>query len=155
VEDAQPLLDLRKAAILCGCADFYPHEALLAFTAVEVNPAFLAMLSAHFYVAESEGRMVGSGMINLQSGQIDGIFVQPEAAGRGVARAMMAHLEKLAVEAGVRTMTLDSTLNAASFYRRLGFTGDQESVYVTKRGLWLACVPMVKQLAAPDYHGRA
>lgn len=146
VADAQALLDLRKAAILGGCVDFYPHEVLLAFTAVEVNPAFLAMLSAHFYVAEREGGMVGCGMIDLQSGQIDGIFVHPDVGGRGVGRAMMAHLEKLARDAGLRTMTLDSTLNAAPFYRHLGFTGERESVYVTKRGLRLACVPMVKAL---------
>lgn len=60
---------------------------------------------------------------------------------------MMAHLEGLACAAGLLLMTLDSTLNAAPFYRHLGFTGDQESVYVTKRGLRLACVPMVKLLS--------
>lgn len=146
--DAQALLDLRKAAILAGCADCYAPEALLAFTAVEVNPAFLAMLAGHFYVAEEGGCMVGSGMIDLASGQVDAIFVAPQAAGRGVGRAMMVHLEGLAREAGLLLMTLDSTLNAAPFYRRLGFTGEAQSVYVTKRGLRLACVPMVKLLAS-------
>lgn len=83
VADAQALLDLRKAAILAGCAGFYTEEVLIAFTDVEVNPAFLSMLAGQFYVAEEAGCMVGSGMIDLASGQVDAIFVAPQAAGRG------------------------------------------------------------------------
>jgi GNAT superfamily N-acetyltransferase len=144
--DAQALLDLRKASILGLCAKHYPHEDLVVFTAVEVNPAFLAILEGHFYLAERDGTIVGSGLINLADGQVDAIFAHPEAAGHGVGRAMMAHLEELARSSGLVGMKLEATLNAAAFYRRLGFVGDKQSVYVTRNGLALACVLMIKAL---------
>jgi len=59
--DAQALLDLCKASILGLCARHYPHEDLVAFTAVKVNPAFLAILEGYFYLAERDGTIVGSG----------------------------------------------------------------------------------------------
>lgn len=57
---------------------------------------------------------------------------------------MMQHLETLARSAGLAEIRLDASLNAAPFYRSLGFSGDEVSLYHSPRGFSLACIPMVK-----------
>ena len=67
--------------------------------------------------------------------------------GRGIGRKMMEYLEERALEAELPHLILDSTLNAADFYRRCGFVGERIAQYQSPRGLTLACVPMIKHLA--------
>lgn len=69
----------------------------------------------------------------------------------GVARRMMTHLEQIAREAGLPEMKLNSTLNAAAFYRRCGFDGDAVSTYHSPRGFQLDCIPMTKNLSEAAY----
>jgi len=85
-------------------------------------------------------------MIDLVTGKIDAVFVEPESMGRGIGRAVMAHLEGLAINRGLGDIHLDATLNAAPFYRVLGFKGDGRVIYKSSLGVSLACVPMIKQL---------
>ena len=61
-------------------------------------------------------------------------------------KEMLAYLERLAVEAGLSLLTLESTLNAAEFYRKCGFIGDEISVYQSPRGFNLDCIIMSKKL---------
>ena len=61
----------------------------------------------------------------------------------------MAYIESLAIQHGLRKLTLDSTLNAAAFYRSCGFVGDSIGVYNSPRGIALDCIPMEKELS-PD-----
>ena len=39
-----------------------------------------------------------------------------------------------------------SELNAADFYRRCGYVGDEQAIYHSPSGLQLACIPMRKHL---------
>jgi GNAT superfamily N-acetyltransferase len=82
------------------------------------------------------------------TGRIDAVFVDPECMGQGVGSRVMQHLERLAVSLGIAELSLDSTLNAAPFYRALGYVGDQPSAFQSPRGFSLACVPMSKRLQA-------
>jgi len=67
-------------------------------------------------------------------------------SGRGAAKKMIQFLEHLAKEQGLRLLTLESTLNAAPFYRACGFVGDEVSTYHSPKGIRLDCVPMEKLL---------
>ncbi len=62
--------------------------------------------------------VVGTGIIDVASGQIDAVFVRPEMTRRGVGTSMMNYLETIALENRLCRLTLDSTLNAVNFYRR-------------------------------------
>jgi len=72
---------------------------------------------AETWVAQDDGEPVG--FIGLLDSFIGGLFVSPEAHGRGIGRALIAHaLERkhsLELEVYARNE------NAVGFYRRLGF----------------------------------
>lgn len=147
-EDAIAAWGIRNAAILAQCSQHYPEEELAKWTGGEITDDFIESVAEHWYVATLNDTVVGTGMLDRATGKVDAIFVRPDRMGTGVGSAMMAHLERLAVESGLKQLTLDSTLNAAPFYRTCGFVGAQRSVYKSPRGISLACIPMAKQLVA-------
>ncbi|MEN9868341.1 MAG: hypothetical protein RL748_3931 [Pseudomonadota bacterium] len=147
LQDAPALWDLRIDAIRSQCAAHYPADLLQIWTAGSVSAGFSALVAEHFYLIESAGTIVASGMVNLQDGQIDAIFVAHGHFRQGYGAQMMDFLENLARTASVPQLHLNATLNAAAFYRRRGFVGDTVSQYHSPRGIVLDCVPMSKRLA--------
>lgn len=146
--DAASAWDIRNAAILSQCPAHYPAELLAIWTSGDMTEEFVEFVAEKFYVATVGDEVVGTGAIDLQSGQLDALFVRPDMMRRGVGRQMVAHLETVARAAGLTRLTLDSTLNAAAFYRRCGFVGDAVGTYHSPRGITLECIPMVKDIAS-------
>ncbi|GIU46930.1 GNAT family N-acetyltransferase [Shewanella algidipiscicola] len=146
--DAQVIYELRRRAILAKCSAYYSKQQLTLWTQGGVSDGFVQDVTDTFYVSEKGGRVIGSGKLNTDTGLVDAIFVEPEHFGIGAARQMLEFLEKLAKECGLRLLKLDSTLNAAPFYRSCGFTGDELSTYYSPIGISLDCIPMEKPLRA-------
>jgi N-acetylglutamate synthase-like GNAT family acetyltransferase len=146
--DAQDVLHIRNAAIRSRCADFYSVEQLSKWTKGDLTEQFAEAVENYCYVAISGELVVATGMINLESGKIDALFVEPTHMSTGLGKEMLFHLEKLAHEVGLTQLSLNSTLNAAPFYRAHGFVGDSIATYESPRGVSLACVPMVKALSS-------
>jgi len=147
--DAPIAFAIRREAILAQCAGHYTEQDLAIWTSGEMSESFARCVADAFHVAEIDGRVVGTGMIDLAYGKIDAIFVRPGWMGHGVGRALMNHLERLARDARLTSIHLDATLNAAPFYRRLGFSGEATSTYRSSLGVTLACIPMTKPLTPP------
>ncbi|WP_114239773.1 GNAT family N-acetyltransferase [Dyella sp. C9] len=146
LDDAAACFALRREAILARCRGHYPDADLARWTGGEMSATFAGRVAEQFHVAIADGQVVGSGMVDLSTGKIDAVFVRPAYMGRGVGRALVAHLECLAKAAGLYSLQLESTLNAAPFYRSLGFEGDGQSIYESSLGVSLPCVPMTKRL---------
>jgi GNAT superfamily N-acetyltransferase len=145
--DAVAAWDTRNAAILAQCAGHYPEDELATWTSGVVTEQFIQSVAENWYVATVDNMIIGTGALNCVTGQIDAIFVHPDMMGNGIGRQIMAFLERLAIQTGLTRLTLDSTLNAAPFYRLCGFVGDHRSVYNSPRGISLACISMTKQLS--------
>jgi GNAT superfamily N-acetyltransferase len=146
IDDAPITFAIRREAIRAQCRDHYPWRDLEIWTSGEMSETFAKRVADQFYVAVMYEHVVGTGMVDLAIGKIDAIFVLPEYMGRGIGRAMMRHLEGLAVSSGLRDIHLDATLNAAPFYRAMGFEGEGRAIYESSLGVSLACVPMIKRL---------
>ncbi|WP_299790338.1 GNAT family N-acetyltransferase [uncultured Shewanella sp.] len=144
--DAQAIYDLRSRAILEACSGYYSAEQLSLWTQGGVSESLIKDIVNSFYVSESDGQVIGSGKLTIETGMLDAIFVEPQFFGKGAARLMLAFLEELATVHGLTSIKLESTLNAAPFYRRCGFVGDEISTYHSPRGISLKCVPMQKSL---------
>ena len=99
-----------------------------------------------FYLGWVNDVPVATGMLDLDNNEVGALFVLPAFTGRGYGKTMLDHLEKLARELTIEEVVLDSTLNAASFYRACGYVGEEQAVYHSPSGLALACIPMVKRL---------
>ena len=145
-EDAQAAWDIRNAAINSQCVGHYSSEELAIWTAGEITGQFMKEVENNFYVATIDDLVVGTGMVNLESGKVDAIFVHPSHMGIGVGKKLISHLESLARSGGLTQLHLESTLNAAPFYRSCGFIGDRVAKYKSSRGLSLDCIPMIKSL---------
>jgi GNAT superfamily N-acetyltransferase len=142
--DAHDAWHIRRNSILEKCVHDYPEALLAAWTDGTPGDKWAGLVERGFYVATDREVVVATGMLTVETGQIDAIFVRPSHMGLGVGRQMLRFLENLAHSHGLATIKLDATLNAAPFYRRCGWAGDTISTYRSPRGLELACVPMTK-----------
>ncbi|MCP4262533.1 MAG: GNAT family N-acetyltransferase [Planctomycetes bacterium] len=144
--DAGVAWDIRNAAINGQCTGHYPPELLEIWTDGEMTEQFVKTVVDSFYVVIVDDHVVGTGMIDLESGKVDAMFVHPSKMGTGLGRRILSYLEKLAHEAGLAQVSLESTLNAAAFYRACGFVGQTTAKYESPRGISLDCIPMKKSL---------
>ncbi|MCF5548265.1 GNAT family N-acetyltransferase [Pseudomonas salomonii] len=144
--DAQTAFDIRLLAIRSQCIGAYTAEQMALWTRGKAEDGYDTLMDKPFYLGWVNGEPVVTGMLDLDNNEMGALFVLPEFAGRGYGKAMLDHLEKLARELAIEEVVLDSTLNAASFYRACGYVGEEQAVYHSPSGLELACIPMVKQL---------
>jgi GNAT superfamily N-acetyltransferase len=93
--------------------------------------------------AESEGALVGFGLLNLQ-GTIALLYVSPDARFRGVSKGLLAALEGEAIAAGIRELKLESSLTALPFYSRFGYA---PSAPPCKGAGVTTCYPMSRRMA--------
>ena len=145
-QDAQTVWDLRNMAIQCQCEGHYPAEDLAVWTAGAMAEPFVEAVRDKFHVATLEKSIVATGAVDLETAKVDAIFVAPDHMRTGIGRQVLLHLEGHAIRAGLTQLSLESTLNAAPFYRACGFVGDMIDKYKSPRGIVLDCVPMTKRL---------
>ena len=80
-----------------------------------------------FFVIEDGAETLGTGAVALLDGyaEVKSMFTDPAARGRGVADAMLAHLEGVARQAGhdlMRLETAEALAAAVRLYERHGFS---------------------------------
>jgi putative acetyltransferase len=103
-------------------------------------------------VATLDGEPVG--FASLKDGAvIDMLYVHPEAAGRGVAAALLDALEKLAAARGATSLTTEASDTALPVFAGRGYVPQQRNT-VLRGGAWLSNTTMKKTLAASG-NGRA
>ena len=76
--------------------------------------------ASHFVVAVTD-RVCGFGEVVPDAGEVRAVYVHPDCERRGVGAALLAHLEGFARGHGVRSLSLQSSLNAVEFYERAGY----------------------------------
>jgi predicted N-acetyltransferase YhbS len=83
------------------------------------------------FVAVTGSRIVGTASLEEQS--VRTVFVSPDVQGQGVGRLLMAAVERAALEAGVETLVVPSSLTAEPFYSKLGFRAVRDSYHGEER----------------------
>jgi GNAT superfamily N-acetyltransferase len=106
------------------------------------------MSQFEFFVAEGDG-ILGFFILDLGGGELNALYLRPDAVGRGVGRRLFEHAEHLARVGNVLELKLKSTLNAVGFYEVCGFTRVRESVHVIPARVELPCIEMIKTLDVP------
>ena len=145
-DDAEACWDLRNAAIRKQCPGYYTAKEIEVGAGGKLSQRFADWVEQHFYLATHEGAIAATGMVRLVTGKIDGIFVDPRYMKMGIGRRMLEYLEALARAHGLTELNLESTLNAAPFYRACGFRGERLAKYQSPTRISIDCVPMTKRL---------
>lgn len=145
-DDATTAFDIRREAIRSQCIGAYTAEQMALWTRGRAEDGYDTLMDKPFYLGWVNDEPVATGMLDLDNYEVGALFVLPAFTGRGYGKTMLDHLEKLARELAIEEVVLDSTLNAASFYRACGYVGEKQAVYHSPSGLALACIPMVKRL---------
>jgi GNAT superfamily N-acetyltransferase len=79
------------------------------------------------YILEEDGLLLGT--IGIEGDRVYNFFVPPDRQGSGIGGRLLDFVEEQARGEGRRTLTVDSSLTAVSFYRRRGYrkTGEQNN----------------------------
>lgn len=97
-------------------------------------------------VAERDGWVVGYGQLDLDAGELQAVYVDPEHADTGVGSALVAHLEGVATGRDYRRVELLASKNAVGFYRSAGYEPTGTESVESPNGVELGCVRMAKRL---------
>jgi len=112
-------------------------------TAHQIFKRFKSYPSYHLYVAELEGRLVGTfallvmdnlGHMGSPSAILEDVVVDENQRGIGIGKRMMEYAHELCRQQGCYKMTFSSNRNrdaAHRFYESLGFTKHGYSFYIT------------------------
>ena len=145
--DIAVLWELRTRAVAHGCAAHYAPEVLAVWLASPAPPA----LGRHIaqgggIVAMEDDAILGYAVLDPLTGEVDAVFVEPGAQGRGVGRMLLDAIEAAARGAGYLRLFLSASLNARPFYRAAGFHALREELYPHRSGIGIASVLMEKLL---------
>ena len=149
-QDHEAIWRIRTRAIRSGCISHYAPSDVERWVSASMPGDFATVVeTVPFHVAQHGDFLVGCGFLNVKQGEIGAMFTDPDAQRMGVATAILAELENIALREGVLTLRLDATLNAVPFYSRAGYHVDKASTYRHPDGFELPCVTMIKMLGQP------
>ena len=131
-EDAEGVSRLIISALRETNAKDYP-EAVIARVEQSFSPAAVSDLLKHrlVFVAVNNDTIVGTASLDGQV--VRTVFVDPRCQGRGIGRALMAEVERVAIERDIAVLAVPSSVTAEPFYAKLGFNAVRDSFYGEER----------------------
>lgn len=148
--DLDAIWRVHAAAIERTCAGHYSDRVIRAWVERLRPESYRGVVRrGAIVIAEHDGTVVGFGQLDLPAGEIQAVYVSPEAQSAGVGGALLAYLEDAALRAGVAVATLKSTLNAEPFYAARGWRATGCAVHKITQQVSLTCVAMEKTLKRP------
>jgi GNAT superfamily N-acetyltransferase len=147
-EDCHSIGSVHSAAVSGISTGVYTPEEIEAW-GVPREPAGYeeSIRTKEFFVAEDDGAIVGFGVLNPETAEIEAVYVAPGAGGRGIGREVLRKLEERARALGLRLLRLNASLNAVPFYEKAGYVAQERSKYRLLTGLEIACIRMLKLMS--------
>ena len=146
-EDCHSIGSVHAAAVRGISTALYTPEEIQAWAVPKKPESYEESIrSKEFFVAEDDGNIVGFGVLNQESAEVEAVYVNPEAARRGIGLEILSKLEERASVRGLRQLRLNASLNAVPFYERAGYVAREPSKYRLLTGVEIACVPMTKAM---------
>lgn len=114
--------ELLTALVLRSKAHWGYDEAFIDACREELTLDEAALGRLDTAVAEEGGQVLGFAALAAEppDGNLAMLFVEPEAIGSGVGRALFAHARGRAAALGLRRLTIEADPNAEPFYRAMG-----------------------------------
>lgn len=120
------LIRIYTNAVRHAAPGFYTEAQIEAWAPLTADiPEWKTSLEAHEAIVaiNHEGSVLGFADYHVKKLQINRLYVSPEAQGFGIGTSLLAEVESVLVELGLQEVfTLESSLNARSFYEQQGYT---------------------------------
>ncbi len=147
-EDSEAIGHVHRRSIREICGVLYPPEVIEAWAAPRRPEHYVkSILSKDYFVAEdASGSLVGFGVLNRETREVEALYVHPEVKKRGVGRKILRVLEGLARAEGIESLHLNASLNGVPFYEREGYVWREQGAHRLSNGVEVACVLMDKRL---------
>lgn len=146
--DAPRLAEIFREAVSELAADEYDDDQREAWaSAADDEPAFAQRLAQMLtIVATQDGAPMA--FASLEDGDMVAmLYVHPDVAGQGYAKALVDALERLAFARGKTKITADASDVSRGFFEHRGYVAAQRNS-VFRAGEWLANTTMVKELTS-------
>src|SRR5262249_31304521 len=100
--DCEPIWRVHTQAIRASCRDHYTAAEIELWAGSKRTDAYREpMRTRAVYVAERGGEIVGFGQLDVERGEVEALYVSPDAAHTGVGSALLAQLEQVATQSGL------------------------------------------------------
>jgi len=147
--DNLDVMTVKRAAIRDGAGEDYSAEQVAAWTpgTDELHDYESALGSDRFLVlvAEIGSAVVGFAVLNLESGSLLALYIQPGQRGTGIGSTLLGHVETSAGMSGADSVDLLASRNAVGFYESHGYDS-LEAVEREIHGETIPFVSMEKEL---------
>lgn len=145
--DLASIANVHRASIQALCAARYTAAQIDEWVAALRPDGYALLLAAReMFIAEEGGAIRGFSVLDLGQAFINATYIDPSVTRRGVGRSLVEAMESTALASGATSISLHATLNAVSFYARLGYAALNDTVNRLPTGLELPCVAMRKAL---------
>ncbi|MDP9089763.1 MAG: GNAT family N-acetyltransferase [Pseudomonadota bacterium] len=146
-DDVATLISLFRASVRGIGRRDYTESQVLAWAPDLIDHAQFARRCAakSTWVAEAEGYIAGFSDIE-PDGHVDMLYVHPNIQRRGVARALLTHIENLARTRGIYRLYTEASITARPLFEATGFHVI-EPQEVTLRGESMTNYRMEKRLS--------
>jgi putative acetyltransferase len=135
-EDAEALRDLVLRSITVTGATAYDSRQIESWSTSFTKPHLESIIaSSAVFIVEVDGRVGGfANLIVTEAGraEVDLLYVDPDVAGRGVARRAVEAAEAEARRRGIDHLWADASLLAAPLFEHLGYVVEER--YEKRRG---------------------
>lgn len=145
--DLPAMWGIRTRAVRHTCASHYAQHVIDMMCATPPPASMRALIgTGGALVAEEGGQMLGYAILDVATGEVHAVFVEPAHQGRGIALRLLDGLQAIAAERRLTRLFLSSSLNAVPFYQRAGFVVLRDEVYPHRSGIGIPSVFMEKTL---------
>jgi len=120
--DASGLTSLFRASVRQIAARDYSASQILAWAPDAIDESRFGQRCEmkSTWVAEVEGRLAGFSDLE-PDGHVDMLYVHPDFQRRGVARALLTHIEMLARTHGLQRLYTEASITARPAFEAMGF----------------------------------
>lgn len=146
-EDCDSIARVHHAAVTGIHTTLYTPEEIQSWATPKKPESYEESIrSKEFFVAEDDGLVIGFAILKPENGEVEAVYVSPEAGGRGVGLALLRQMDEQARAHRLSVLHLYASLNAVPFYKRAGYVAQEQSKYRLSTGVEIACVPMTRTI---------
>lgn len=148
--DVEAILVVHVASIIRSGPSAYSDRQVAAWAAkTEGTDRYENAIedpSRESVVVEAGSRVTGFGELDVESGEVEAVFVDPEHTGSGIGSSILSHFEGRLRDEGFGIARLRAVLNAVGFYESQGYEESKRVTNTTTNDLEVDSVWMKKPL---------